>query len=106
MIFSTYVRLLSFTTRQTGRWKRSRRWWLTQKRTSMTTGNSMTCKQASLQLLEYYVCPHLSNARRNVIEPCYMLSIGLAEVQLVKACGSPGHWERSKQLHTWVASNC
>ena len=50
--------------------------------------------------------PSLPNSRWSVIEPCYTLGTGPAEVHLVKAYGSPGHWERSKQLHTWVASSC
>lgn len=40
---STYDLLRPFTTRHSGRWKMSSRWWLAQKRTSSCTGNSITC---------------------------------------------------------------
>eukprot|EP00955_Chlamydomonas_euryale_P075041 362200-Chlamydomonas_euryale.AAC.9 len=41
--FLTYSRLRPFTTRHIGRWKMSSRWWLTQNRMSICTGNCSTC---------------------------------------------------------------
>lgn len=45
----TYSRLRPLTTRHTGRWKMSSRWWLTQKRTSICTGKPSTCGMALKQ---------------------------------------------------------
>lgn len=39
----TYVRLRFFTTRHSGRCSRSNRWWLYQKRISISAGNAKTC---------------------------------------------------------------
>ena len=50
MIFCTYCRERPFTTRQTGRWVRSSRWWLAQKRTRLTTGNAIVCSNGTLRV--------------------------------------------------------